>query len=117
MQCCRYILPILTSLQRVRDCLLNDVLPKAKLWEFFSVDVDVIVEEFRTSVYRLNGGEHPRPEGKQLKIIQDTQYRRLGSKVDANLTLELFNIHWFVREASYVPVLLSPPLQSCSCVL
>ena len=74
------------------------MLPKAKLWEYFSVDVEAIVKEFRTSVYRLNGGEHPRPKGKQLSIIQDSLYRRLGSTVDASLTMELFNIHWFVIE-------------------
>ena len=68
------------------------MLPRARLCEYFSVDVEVIVKEFRNSVYRLNGGEHPRPEGKFLRICQDPQYRRLGSSVDKNLTLELFNI-------------------------
>ena len=73
--------------------LLDTVLPQAKLWEYFCVDVDAIVEEFRNTVYRMNGGEHPKPEGKSLRIIQDPQYRRLGSSVDADLTLELFNVH------------------------
>ena len=74
--------------------LLDTVLPRAHLWEYFSVDVEAIVEEFRSTVYRLNGGNHPRPEGKWLTVIQDKQYRRLGSYVDADLTLELYNIDW-----------------------
>ena len=52
------------------------------------------MKEFRQSVYRMNGGEHARPEGKSLRVCQDPQYRRLGSTVDASLTLELFNVYW-----------------------
>lgn len=70
------------------------MLPAAKLWEYYCVDVEVIVEEFRSSVYKLNGGGHPRPPGKHLAIKQDGQYRRLGSTVDGSLTMELYNIHW-----------------------
>lgn len=69
------------------------MLPSAKLWEYYCVDVEVIVSGFRQSVYKLNGGEHHRPEGKQLTIYQDPQYRRLGSTVNANLTMELFNVY------------------------
>ena len=74
--------------------LLDNVLPRARLWEYFCVDVDAIAKEFRTTVYRLNGGNHPRPHGKRLSVIQDTKYRRLGSGVDINETLDLFNIDW-----------------------
>ena len=74
--------------------LLDTVLPRARLWEYFCVDVDVIAKEFRTTVYRLNGGNHPRPHGKCLRVIQDSKYRRLGSGVDINETLDLFNIDW-----------------------
>lgn len=78
--------------------LRTTVLPRAKLWEYFCVDVEVIVKEFKTTVCHLNGGEHARPEGKALVIIQDPQYRRLGSTVDASLTLELFNIFQYVYD-------------------
>ncbi len=73
--------------------LKDVVLPRTRLWEYFSVDVEAIVKEFKTTVRHLNGGEHPRPEGKYLTIVQDPQHRRLGSTVDASLTLELFNIY------------------------
>ena len=78
----------------ITNQLLNNVLPKERLWEYFCVDVEAIVSEFRSTVYRLNGGQHPRPEGKWLEMKQDEQYRRLGAGVDIDLTLELFNIEW-----------------------
>lgn len=74
--------------------LLDTVLPQARLWEYSSVDVELLVEEFRAAVYRLNGGSHPRPQGKRLHIVQDQLYRRLGSTFDLDLALELFNIDW-----------------------
>jgi glycogen debranching enzyme len=80
------------DIRLICDRLLDTVLPQAKLWEYFSVDVEAIVKEFRSSVYRLNGGEHPCPEGKHLTICQDSQYRRLGSTVNKTLTIELFNV-------------------------
>lgn len=72
--------------------LLDTVLPRARLWEYFCVDVEAIAQDFRTAVYRLNGGNHPKPHGKQLRVIQDTQYRRLRSDVDINEALDLFNV-------------------------
>ncbi len=82
------------DIHHVCSQLLDQVLPQARLWEYSSVDVEATVEEFRTAVYRLNGGSHPRPEGKRLEIIQDKLYRRLGSTVNLDLCLELFNIDW-----------------------
>ena len=82
------------DIHNITSQLLNNVLPKQRLWEYFCVDVEAIVSEFRSAVYRLNGGQHPRPEGKWLEVTQDKEYRRLGSGVDTNLTLELFNIEW-----------------------
>ena len=82
------------DLNNINACLLDTVLPQAQLWEYFSVDVEKIVKEFRSTVYHLNGGSHPRPHGKRLSIIQDREYRRLGSTVDKDLVLELFNVDW-----------------------
>lgn len=82
------------DIHNICSCLLDRVLPEARLWEYSSVDVEAVVDEFRTAVYRLNGGSHPRPEGKRLTIVQDKLYRRLYSSVDLELALELFNIDW-----------------------
>ena len=51
-------------------------------------------QEFCEAVYNLNGGSHSRPKGKRLKVKQHPEYRRLGSQVDMNLALELFNVDW-----------------------
>ena len=89
--------PVIQSegdISNICKVLMETVLPRAQLWEFFCVDVEAIVDNFRTTVYHLNGGNHPRPHGKWLQVVQDTQYRRLGSGVDSDSTLELFNIDW-----------------------
>ncbi len=83
-----------SDVQNICMRLRETVFPRASLWQYYGVDVEAVVEEFRSTVYRLNGGNHPRPEGKRLSIIQDSQYRRLGSGVDIDLTLELFNVDW-----------------------
>ena len=80
------------DIQTICSRLLDTVLPRARLFEHFCVDVEAIAQDFRTAVYRLNGGNHPKPHGKRLRVIQDTQYRRLGSGVDINETLDLFNV-------------------------
>ena len=82
------------DVQNICTRLRDTVLPRASLWQYYCVDVEAVVEEFRSTVHRLNGGNHPRPEGKYLSVIQDSQYRRLGSGVDIDLTLELFNVDW-----------------------
>lgn len=90
------------DVHNISSTLLDTVLPRARLWEYHSMDVEACVEEFRTAVYRLNGGSHPRPEGKKLCIIQDKCYRRLCSTVDFELVLELFNIDWYVLRKGVV---------------
>ena len=45
-------------------------------------------------MYRLNGGSHSRPKGMRLQVKQDPEYHRLGSRVDMDLVLELFNVDW-----------------------
>ena len=77
----------------VQTRLLDTVFPKAKLWEYFCVDVKAIVDKFRHSVYKKQGPtQEALEQGKSLQIIQDVQYRRFGSYVDANLTMQLYNV-------------------------
>jgi glycogen debranching enzyme len=77
----------------IQTRLLDSVLPKARLWEYFSLDKQAIVDKFRHSVYKKQTvQESPTAVEGDLTIIQDSQYRRLGSYVDANLTMQLFNI-------------------------
>lgn len=82
------------DVNNISDRLLDTVLPEAKLWQYFGVNVEELVSEFRSAVYHLNGASHPRPYGKRLLIVQDPQYKRLGCSVDMELALELFNVDW-----------------------
>ena len=51
-------------------------------------------QEFCEALYALNSGNYSKPKGKRLQVVQDPEYRRLGSRVDLNLALELFNVDW-----------------------
>uniref|UniRef100_A0A8B9H0Y5 Glycogen debranching enzyme n=1 Tax=Astyanax mexicanus TaxID=7994 RepID=A0A8B9H0Y5_ASTMX len=68
----------------IRGIFWQDVYPKTKLWEFFQVKVEPLVEKFRTLLKIQTDGK------KQLKIIQDPQYNRFGCTVDLNTALEIF---------------------------
>ncbi|KAH7710427.1 glycogen debranching enzyme [Aphelenchoides avenae] len=76
-------------LAALREVLLGDVFPKICLQEFFQVDIDKCVEEFR----RAAKGQLPSTEGldADVKLVQDPQYRRHGTSVDLELALKRFN--------------------------
>uniref|UniRef100_A0A673H322 Glycogen debranching enzyme n=1 Tax=Sinocyclocheilus rhinocerous TaxID=307959 RepID=A0A673H322_9TELE len=79
-------------LHAIRGVLWQDVFPKIKLWEFFQVKVEPMVEQFRTLLQTKS--DRSKTEGKQqLKIIQDPQFRRFGNTVDMNSALETFVPH------------------------
>uniref|UniRef100_A0A8B9GX02 Glycogen debranching enzyme n=1 Tax=Astyanax mexicanus TaxID=7994 RepID=A0A8B9GX02_ASTMX len=71
----------------IRGIFWQDVYPKTKLWEFFQVKVEPLVEKFRTLLQNDNRFTDGK---KQLKIIQDPQYNRFGCTVDLNTALEIF---------------------------
>uniref|UniRef100_A0A8C1BBY1 Amylo-alpha-1, 6-glucosidase, 4-alpha-glucanotransferase a n=1 Tax=Cyprinus carpio carpio TaxID=630221 RepID=A0A8C1BBY1_CYPCA len=85
-------------LHAIRGVLWQDVFPKIKLWEFFQVKVEPMVEQFRTLLQSGAKPDRSKAEGKQqLKIIQDPQFRRFGNTVDMNSALETFVPHGSVR--------------------
>ncbi|XP_072547540.1 glycogen debranching enzyme [Salminus brasiliensis] len=78
-------------LNSIRGIFWQDVYPKIKLWEFFQVKVEPLVENFRTLLQNGAKSAKTATDGKkQLKIIQDPQYRRFRSTVDVNTALEIF---------------------------
>uniref|UniRef100_A0A8C9WDA4 Glycogen debranching enzyme n=1 Tax=Scleropages formosus TaxID=113540 RepID=A0A8C9WDA4_SCLFO len=77
-------------LNAIRSVLWQDVFPRIKLWEFFQVDVEKAVAQFRTL---LQSVDKSKLKGKQLRIIQDPNYRRYGNTVDMNSALALFIPH------------------------
>lgn len=76
-------------LQAMRGILLGQLLPQAKLWEMYTVDIESTLTHFA----RLARERGPLKQGHgELTIQQDPQYRRNQSKVDMEQALSLFNI-------------------------
>ncbi|XP_028282971.1 glycogen debranching enzyme isoform X1 [Parambassis ranga] len=83
-----------SHLNAIRSVLWEDVFPQLKLWEFFQVNVDSTVEQFRILLQNGTKTDHKKPgEKKGLKIIQDPQYRRFGFTLDMDSALETFVPH------------------------
>ncbi|XP_028666965.1 glycogen debranching enzyme isoform X1 [Erpetoichthys calabaricus] len=86
--------PLIENNQRlnaIRKIIWEDVYPKLKLWEFFQVNVEKAVEQFKTLLVQGKHKTKGKLDPKQhLKIIQDPNFKRFGSTVDLNLALETF---------------------------
>ncbi|XP_039591819.1 glycogen debranching enzyme isoform X1 [Polypterus senegalus] len=79
------------QLNAIRKIIWEDVYPKLKLWEFFQVNVEKGVEQFKTVLVQGKHKTKGKLDPKQhLKIIQDPNFKRFGSTVDLNLALETF---------------------------
>ena len=74
--------------------ILNDsVIGKARIWEYFSVDVMELMEEFRVAIEKdVDSLDSDDRHGMKLEIIQDPLYRRNKSTVDMKVALKRFNI-------------------------
>ncbi|XP_038574852.1 glycogen debranching enzyme isoform X2 [Micropterus salmoides] len=83
-----------SHLNAIRSVLWQDVYPQIKLWEFFQVNVDSAVEQFRTLLQNGTKSDISKTFGKKgLKIIQDPNYQRYGNTVDMDSALETFVPH------------------------
>ena len=67
----------------------EQILPGLNLWEFFGVDVNKVVKDFKDALVKktnaLKGSHAPFPtEGcsPEIKILQDPDYKRLGNTID-----------------------------------
>uniref|UniRef100_A0A8C2SMT7 Glycogen debranching enzyme n=1 Tax=Coturnix japonica TaxID=93934 RepID=A0A8C2SMT7_COTJA len=76
----------------IRKIIWEDIYPKIKLWEFFQVDVNKAVQQFRTLLTKGKIGTKSDPN-QHLQIVQDPDYRRLGCTVDMNIALATFIPH------------------------
>ncbi|MGH0153006.1 UNVERIFIED_CONTAM: hypothetical protein FKN15_047322 [Acipenser sinensis] len=77
-------------LSAIRRIIWEDVYPRIKLWQFFQVNVEETVEQFRNLLVKGNRNSIVSDPKKPLKIIQDPTYRRFGSTIDMNIALETF---------------------------
>ena len=71
----------------------HQVLPKLRLWEFFSVDVKKTVEQFRRDVLNSGGpaGASSSTDSPPLKLTTGKSYQRFSATVDLAKALEKFN--------------------------
>ena len=79
----------------IKSHLLDSVLPDAKLWEYYCVDVRTTVDEFRKYLKAKTSRKTVDISGdKSLKldIIQDPEYRRNCSSIDFDVAMEKFNL-------------------------
>ncbi|XP_061746464.1 glycogen debranching enzyme [Nerophis ophidion] len=79
-----------SHLNAIRSLLWNDVYPQIKLWEFYQVQVDSSVDQFRTLLQNGVKPDNKTGERKGLHIVQDILYRRYGSTVHMDSALETF---------------------------
>ncbi|XP_028588602.2 glycogen debranching enzyme isoform X2 [Podarcis muralis] len=79
-------------LNNVRKVIWEDIFPKLRLWEFFQVDVNKAVQQFKTLL--TQGGSKVKTDPNQhLAIVQDPEFKRLGCTVDMNIALNTFIPH------------------------
>jgi len=70
--------------------LEENYIPKLRIHELFTMDVDAIVSEFAT---RIKDGEvNVEKSIKSLEMIQTPDYHRLKSTVDMDIALEIYNL-------------------------
>ncbi|XP_050816886.1 glycogen debranching enzyme isoform X2 [Gopherus flavomarginatus] len=76
----------------IRKIIWEDIYPRIKLWEFFQVDVNKAVQQFKTLLTQGNRKTKSDPN-QHLQRIQDPEYKRLGCTVDMNIALATFIPH------------------------
>ncbi|XP_039208206.1 glycogen debranching enzyme isoform X2 [Crotalus tigris] len=76
----------------IRKIIWEDIFPKVKLWQFFQVDVEKAVQQFKTLLTKGSSKVKTDPS-LNLAIIQDPEFKRLGCTVDMNLALNTFIPH------------------------
>lgn len=82
-------------LQALRHQLHTVYLPKANLCQFYQCDVEEYVHKF---IEKIRKGKEPSASNSpvqtnELELIQDPEYRRLGTTVDFELALTKYNIY------------------------
>ena len=67
----------------------EQILPALNLWEFYGVDVNKVVDDFKAAfVQKLNALKNSQSTvsnsgvSPEVMIVQDPEYRRLGSTID-----------------------------------
>ncbi|XP_061181595.1 glycogen debranching enzyme-like isoform X2 [Saccostrea echinata] len=75
-------------LEAIHRVLHEEVFPNYKLHEFYTMNLEAVLKEFKKAVEEARPLSSSRP---QLDLIQDPQFRRNESTVDMNTALHLYN--------------------------
>jgi glycogen debranching enzyme len=86
--------------ESLRNVLAQEVLPKLKLHEFFQVDVEKVLKDFKEHcLVKKNSSEN---DARDLCIQQDKWYRRFGSTIDLDIAVNMFYSKYDVSESDQV---------------
>uniref|UniRef100_A0AAV2JTZ0 Glycogen debranching enzyme n=1 Tax=Knipowitschia caucasica TaxID=637954 RepID=A0AAV2JTZ0_KNICA len=79
-------------LQAIRSVMWEEIFPQIRLWEFFQLDVDHVVLQFKALLnHGAQSGRSERVQG--LKMVQDPEFKRFGNTVDMDSALDMFVPH------------------------
>lgn len=81
-------------LQALKYQIHSVYLPKVKIHELYQCNIDKYVNLFTEEIRNRPPPktQHAHDVHKQLKLIQDPEYKRLGSTICLELALDLFNV-------------------------
>jgi len=85
------------DIEMIKSDLLHNILPAAKLWEYYCIDVKAAIEEFQNKL-NLHDQEARKPGNGNLTIRQDPNYCRLGSTIDYDVAISIFSLPWLVTQ-------------------
>lgn len=83
------------DIEAIKNALHCTFLPQVKLHEFYTLDIDRIVEDFRRRIsghVSSTSQDKEEPKKSNLVIIQDPNYGRRTCTVDMNLAVKLYNV-------------------------
>ncbi|KAE8610801.1 hypothetical protein XENTR_v10012247 [Xenopus tropicalis] len=81
------------QLNSIRGIVWEEIYPRIKLWEFYQVEVDKAVKQFRALLTSGAQKKGNKSDPKHLMIIQDPEYKRFGCSVDMDTALNTFIPH------------------------
>lgn len=92
------------QLVAVHRILSEQILPALNLWEFFGIDVNKVVEDFKKAlILKINALKnsqtalHTTNVSPEVMIVQDPEYKRLGNTIDLKTSV---NWYFSTRDSS-----------------
>lgn len=81
-------------IQALRHQIHTTYLPKVNLYEFYQCNIEKYVQQFSE---KIRSGKPPTAsthiQDKNLTLIQDLEYKRLGTTIDFDLAISKYNVY------------------------